>query len=477
MRISKRIFRTNTFMVFCALVALFTVICTMMSFFGQQFLRDFELDAPADENIALIGQRIEQAAAQSLDAQSLDTLSDEFEEYGYTLLLAQGSRLVYPEQLRVPRRLVEGVQQLIPASGRAATLSLSGVNAALAPVANSDDQVLVAVKGMERFLQAHGHFTKVKIYVVITGAAAILTLLAISLLFTRRLVGRITTPLDALAAGAARIEDGDLSTPIVYSGDAEFEQVCETFNRMQEHLRRQQEQSALYERARTDMISGISHDLRTPLTAVKGYIKGVSDGVANTEQKRREYLEIAYRRAGDMDALLQRLFYFSRLETGNLPLFPVQTDLREFCQSFLRENELEIRQQGASIELAAPQGRYPVRIDTGEFKRVLDNLVENSLKYARSDDLRMKITLSKTARGIRLAFEDNGHGVPSEKLERLFEQFYRADEARSSEGSGLGLYIVKYIVQAHGGAVEARSSGGLRISILLPQAEEEREDA
>ena len=126
---------------------------------------------------------------------------------------------------------------------------------------------------------------------------------------------------------ASRIESGDLTQPVVYLRDDEFRNVCDSFNQMQRHLKEGMEQNAAYEKARTEMISGISHDLRTPLTSVKGYIKGLQDGVANTEEKRRQYLDIAYSCACDMEGLLAKLFYYSKLETGNMPFYKQKTDM------------------------------------------------------------------------------------------------------------------------------------------------------
>ena len=108
-------------------------------------------------------------------------------------------------------------------------------------------------------------------------------------------------PLDALSAGAKRIKNNDLGQNIIYVGEQEFEEVCETFNEMQQHILQEQEKNRKYEKARTDMIAGISHDLRTPLTAIRGTIKGLMDGVAATPELQNKFLQATYRRSGDMD--------------------------------------------------------------------------------------------------------------------------------------------------------------------------------
>lgn len=124
------------------------------------------------------------------------------------------------------------------------------------------------------------------------GIICILVLLLISQIFTRNLEKNIMEPLDLLAQGADRIRHNDLTTEIRYVGDAEFEDVCITFNHMQEHILREQEKNRKYEKARTDMIAGISHDLRTPLTAIRGTIKGLMDGIAATPEMQEKFCRL-----------------------------------------------------------------------------------------------------------------------------------------------------------------------------------------
>lgn len=310
---------------------------------------------------------------------------------------------------------------------------------------------------------------------LVSGTAAIGVIVVCSLAFTQYQVKRIMRPVQALAGAARRVEEGDLSTPVGYGGQDEFSAVCAAFDHMQQHLLREREKNAAYERARTDLVAGISHDLRTPLTSVKGYIKGLRDGVANTPEKQGQYLEVAYRKACDMERLLQRLFYFSKLETGSLPLFPVHTDLMEFVRRFARDTGQELEPLGGRVELRGAPAAHPVVLDEEQMLRALSNLKDNALRYAMARPLVLTLTVWRQRDRECLRFADNGRGVSQGQLPHLFEQFWRGDEARSSgdgEGSGLGLYIVKYIVQAHGGTVEARNDGGLVFDITLPCEEE-----
>ena len=310
---------------------------------------------------------------------------------------------------------------------------------------------------------------------LIIGAAAIVLIVSLSLVSTHFQVRHIMRPVNALADAARRVEAGDYTQPVGYDGKDEFTAVCAAFEQMQRHLLEEREKNAAYERARTDLVAGISHDLRTPLTSVQGYLKGLRDGVANTEEKKARYLDIAYRKAHDMERLLQRLFDFSRLETGSLPLSPVRTDLGEFAREYARSAAGELAEKGGRFVLRGAPAPHPVRMDREQMKRVLDNLTENALRYAGAEELVLTLTVWRGQDMEKLRFADNGRGVPEEQLPHLFEQFWRGDQSRgktSGEGSGLGLYIVKYIVEAQGGAVAAWNDGGLVIELALPCEEE-----
>lgn len=301
------------------------------------------------------------------------------------------------------------------------------------------------------------------------GILCIVVLLIISQLFTRNLVKHIMEPLALLSDGAKRMGSDDLTREISYSGDVEFENVCHTFNDMQKHILIEREKNRKYEKARTDMIAGISHDLRTPLTAVRGTIKGLMDGVASTPERQDRFLETAYRRTGDMDVLLNQLFYLSKLETGNMTLDLKEIDLADFVTSYVngKRGLLENEQVEITADTKGVVGK--VFVDPEQLQRIFDNLLENSRKYGERISLKTRITLKKTEAGFCICFSDNGMGVPENKLPYLFDEFYRIDESRNQkEGNGLGLYIVKYLIEAMGGSVRAENAEGFVVYLELP---------
>lgn len=320
------------------------------------------------------------------------------------------------------------------------------------------------------------HQNKFLLLAVADAILCLAVLVFVSQFFTKKMADYVMMPLKELTEGAKRIRSNDLSTDVVYEGDAEFEEVCNAFNEMRRAIVREQEKTRKYEQARTDMIAGISHDLKTPLTAVRGTIKGLIDGVAATKEQQARFLEIAYRRTGDMDRLLNQLFYLSKLESGSLPVTCRPLAISEFlCHYIRKKQELFINEP---IELSAETGavRGFAQADMEQLERIFDNLVENSRKYAEADLLRIHITLKELEEGYEITFLDNGVGVPEEKLPYLFEEFYRADESRNKkEGNGLGLYIVKHLVEAMGGSVRAGNANGFFVCFTLKKAKDQGE--
>ena len=309
---------------------------------------------------------------------------------------------------------------------------------------------------------------------LVDGVFCIISLVAVSQIFTRNLTKHIMEPLDALNEGARRVQENNLSQDILYVGDAEFEKVCTTFNNMQDHILAEQEKNHRYERARTDMIAGISHDLRTPLTAIKGSIKAMMDGVAATPEMQEKFLKAAYRRTGEMDVLLNQLFYLSKLETGNMPLDIREINITEFLARYVCGKQEVLHQEEIELRAVLQERNYFAKIDPEQMQRILDNLVENSVKYSEKSPVHVEISLKSEGEKLQLRVSDDGNGVEEEKLPHIFEEFYRGDESRNKkEGNGLGLYIVKYLIEAMGGTVSAHNENGLVIELKLPLTDQE----
>ena len=281
-------------------------------------------------------------AVEQTEIGEMDKLSSLIEQWGYQAAVFSGGRVTAGESEGMMSDLAEyfagdpgGMD------GKADIYSIQGATVAAKYIPEEDCFLAAAYFPEENPLlsslrQIFFPFLGV---LVLAGAAAIAVILLLASFFTRKMNRLVMEPVEQLAAGAERIRDGNLKEEIRYEGEEEFERVCRTFNAMQHTILEDQRQRERNEKARTDMMTGISHDLRTPLTSIRGYIKGVLDGVADTDEKRKLYLQTAYESTEDMNILLQKLFDFSRMESGQMPFHMVKVDLAEFTSAWIAQKE------------------------------------------------------------------------------------------------------------------------------------------
>lgn len=297
---------------------------------------------------------------------------------------------------------------------------------------------------------------------------------ATNLLLTRFIFKSIMSPIDTLVKGVHEIRDGNLSHRIDYKKKDEFAAVCADFNEMANRLLDSVNQRQRDEQNRRELIVGISHDLRTPLTSIKSYVKGLQDGVAKTPDKVKEYLEVTYRKTGELEGLIDHLFLFSKLDTDNFPFHFEVLSIHHFLVSTRDAFSYDVHSNHATLTLNSQCSTQKVLLDGEQMQRVLFNIVENSIKHNKGKPVHITISLRQVADHIILRLQDNGMGVPEAQLPRLFELFYRGDESRSkpANGNGLGLSIARKIVTAHGGTLTAENADGLAIIIELPLVSE-----
>lgn len=286
----------------------------------------------------------------------------------------------------------------------------------------------------------------------------------------------ILKPLRQLSLGTKKIREGNLDIPMDYQKKDEFGDVCRDFDDMRAYLKASVNQRLKDEKRRRDLITGISHDLRTPLTSISGYLDGLMEGIADTPEKRMRYLQAIKIRTGNLVGLVDSLSEYSRLDSGFC--YHMETaDIKAFVEQYLEMYRTDAEHNHMVVDFTYGDETYPVKIDREEFKRVFDNLFTNTVKYRMTDTSHVDIVLNRTLdkTEIQLIFADDGPGVPDESLERLFDSFYRVDDARSrsENGSGIGLAVVKEIILGHGGRVQAQNRKGLAVMIHLPINEED----
>ena len=301
--------------------------------------------------------------------------------------------------------------------------------------------------------------------------SAILFIVFLGLYLSRLLTEQILGPLGALRAASGRIRTGDLSTPLPPMAGDEIGDACRDFDAMREELRAARERQAQYDAHRKELIAGISHDLATPLTLLKGYADGLLSGLAATEEKRLQYASRIHSAACSMERLVSHLRMFSRLELGRLPLHPEPVALASYFADYASEEAPALADRGLLLTLHAEETTAQAAIDRDAFARVVENILGNAIKYKETATVAMDLFVNVEDAFV-LTFADHGPGVPDASLPHLFELFYRTDAARTDtkKGSGLGLAICREIIQGLGGTITASATpgGGLTITIRLP---------
>ncbi len=275
----------------------------------------------------------------------------------------------------------------------------------------------------------------------------------------------ILKPLGLLKDAAQRISAGDLDFKIEPRSRDELGELATIFEEMRRRLRESINAQLQYEKNRKELISGISHDLKTPVTAIKGYIEGIIDGVANSPQKIDKYIKTINVKVNHLDRMIDELFLFSKLDLGKIPFNFEQVDLKHFLIDFLEELAFELNERRiklfTSINCNVP---VVIKADRDKLRRVLINILENSIKYMddskKSKEITVKLVLEEAF--VSILISDNGLGIKAKDLPFIFERFFRADQARNTEtgGSGLGLATVKLIIEEHQGKIWAESEYG-----------------
>lgn len=294
----------------------------------------------------------------------------------------------------------------------------------------------------------------------------------------RRLSKTTIQPLLALEKSTRKLTSSDTSPFITDSTEEhiskEVQQLQESFAKMWNDLQQSQAEQKKYETNRRELISNISHDLKTPMTSITGYVEGLLDGVANTEEKRQRYLKTIHEKSITLNELIDELFLYSKLDLNAVSFHLKKIDFIAYMKHLLEEY---LWADDIQVTTDFPKQTLFANIDPIQFNRVITNLIQNSMKFRDPQQTPMfHVGVTCDSSQIILTFTDNGIGISEEDLANIFERFYRTDKARTStiKGSGLGLSIVKQIVDHHSGDIRVTSQlgKGTTITITLPLLEE-----
>ena len=281
-----------------------------------------------------------------------------------------------------------------------------------------------------------------------------------SMILTAWIYKSIVTPIHHLQVATKKITDGNLDFEMPAGGEDEIGELCTDFEEMRRRLKETAEEKLEAEKQNKELISNISHDLKTPITAVKGYVEGLMDGVADTPEKQEKYIRTIYNKANDMERLINELTFYSKIDTNRIPYHFDRINVNDYFADCVEELSIELEEQ--NIELAYfnyVDENVQVIADAEQIKRVINNIVSNSIKYIDKPKGYINIRVKDVGDFIQVEIEDNGKGIATKDLPLIFNRFYRTDASRNSSkgGSGIGLSIVKKIIEDHGGKVWATS--------------------
>jgi len=259
--------------------------------------------------------------------------------------------------------------------------------------------------------------------------------------------------------------DGELDTPIeIQSEDAQIKALGDGLEQLRVHLQDATKKRIASDSTNIDLIRNISHDLKTPITAIKGYAGGIIDGVANTPDKLEKYANTIYNKACDMDALIDELTLYSKIDTSRIPYEFEELDVEDFFGGYAKEMQIDLEQQGLELSYYNYLTEDTHFIgDREQLRRVLGNIISNSVKYTDAPGGFIKIRVRDEDAEFQVEIEDAGKGIAKKDLPYIFDRFYRTDESRNSStgGSGIGLSIVRKIIEDHGGRIWATSEVGV----------------
>ena len=280
----------------------------------------------------------------------------------------------------------------------------------------------------------------------------------------------VMTPLTQLKEATKNIMVKNLNFTIENTGVDEIGDLCDDFEEMRKRLKESAEEKVAFDKENKELISNISHDLKTPITAVKGYVEGIMDGVADTPEKMDRYIRTIYNKANEMDRLINELTFYSKIDTNRIPYTFNKIHISDYFEDCVDELSVELDSSGISLTYFNYLEEDAVVIaDAEQLKRVINNIISNSLKYMNKPKGVINIRLRDVGDFIQIEIEDNGKGIAQKDLANIFERFYRTDASRNSSkgGSGIGLSIVKKIMEDHGGQVWATSKEGTGTTMYL----------
>ena len=293
--------------------------------------------------------------------------------------------------------------------------------------------------------------------------AFVLILVFTSMVLTQWIQKGVFKPINQLNLAMQNIAEGNLEYRLKTDEKGEIGALYRNYEDMRLRLKESTDEKFENEKQNRELVSNISHDLKTPITAIKGYVEGIMDGVADTPEKMDKYIKTIYNKANDMDRLINELTIYSGIDSNRIPYNFHRINVADYFRDCIEEVGLDLESKNIQLNyenLVSPGTR--IIADPEQLKRVVNNIIGNSLKYLDKENGIIDIRILDEVDSIRVEIEDHGKGIAARDLPNIFERFYITDASRNSSqgGSGIGLSIVKKIIEDHGGYVWATSKEG-----------------
>ena len=293
--------------------------------------------------------------------------------------------------------------------------------------------------------------------------AILCILIFTSLLLSQWIHKGVFTPISELNTAMRKIKEGNFDYMLQTDVKGEMGDLYRNYEDMRLRLKESTEENKFHEKQHKELVSNISHDLKTPITAIKGYVEGIMDGVADTPEKVDKYIRTIYNKANDMDKLINELTTYSRVDNNRINYKFLRINVADYFSDCVEEIGLDLESRNISLNYTdLVESDTMVIADPEQMKKVINNIISNSVKYMDKPKGEIDIRILDEVDAIRIEIEDNGKGIAPKDLPLIFERFYRTDASRNSAqgGSGIGLSIVKKIVEDHGGYIWATSREG-----------------
>lgn len=314
-----------------------------------------------------------------------------------------------------------------------------------------------------------------------TMISVIIILILTSGAFTMWIYRSTVRPINKLRLATNNIKNGNLDFDMDVEGNNEFAELCKDFDNMRKRLKYNAEENVRRDSESKELISNISHDLKTPITAIKGYVEGIMDGVADTDEKMDRYIRTIYTKACDMDNLINELTFYAKVDSDKINYNFIKFNLTEYFNDCIDEIGVDLESRNIELKYINELDKETAIVaDPEQFKRVINNIINNSMKYMEINNGVVEIHLYNEGDDVHIDISDNGKGISPKDIGHIFDRFYRSDTSRNSRtgGSGIGLSIVKKIIIDHGGSITAESIPYEKttIKIILDRYKEDKDE-